>query len=137
VYAAGFSNGGFMSYTLGCQASDVFAAVASVGGASAISSCAPGRAVPFFGLGSPPDTIVSFEDGRNAMLGWVERNGCGSTPVRSEFGNSFCEVWSGCNDGVEVHFCTWVGGFHFWPGANTGLPASDMIWEFFDRFPLP
>ena len=32
TYSCGFSNGGFMSYTLACEASDVFRAIASVGG---------------------------------------------------------------------------------------------------------
>ncbi len=42
VYAAGFSNGGFMSYTLACQLSDRFAAVVSVAGSmitNTITSC--------------------------------------------------------------------------------------------------
>jgi polyhydroxybutyrate depolymerase len=32
VFTAGMSNGGFMSYTLGCEKSDVFKAVASITG---------------------------------------------------------------------------------------------------------
>ncbi len=135
VYAAGFSNGGFMANTLACSASDVFAAVASVGGANGAITCEPGRAVPFFGLNAPPDTIVDFDGGRENMLAWVSRNGCGDTPERTEYGSSYCELWSGCSDDVQVEFCTWVGGFHFWPAAP--LATSDLIWEFFDRFTLP
>ena len=135
VYAAGFSNGGFMANTLGCAASDVFAAVASVGGANGAVTCEPGRSVQFFGLNAPPDTIVMFDGGHQNTLAWVTRNGCNAEPARTAYGSSYCEEWSGCNQGVDVQFCTWVGGVHFWPSSP--LPASDLIWEFFDRFTLP
>jgi polyhydroxybutyrate depolymerase len=135
VYAAGFSNGGFMVNTLACAASDVFAAVAAVGGANGALSCEPGRAVPFFGLNAPPDTIVDFNGGHENTLDWVTRNGCNETPERTEYSPSYCELYSGCTDDVQVEFCTWVNGFHYWPSSP--LAASDLIWEFFDRFTLP
>jgi polyhydroxybutyrate depolymerase len=135
IYAAGFSNGGFMANTLGCKAANTFAAVASVSGANAAVTCEPGRSVPFFGLNAPPDTIVAFAGGQQNALAWVTRNGCSDKPVRTEYGSSYCEVYSGCTDGVEVEFCTWSDGFHYWPAAP--IPTSDVLWDFFDRFPLP
>ena len=45
VFAAGMSNGGFMSHRLACDLSDRIAAVAPVAGYNVTMACAPGRAV--------------------------------------------------------------------------------------------
>jgi polyhydroxybutyrate depolymerase len=47
VYASGFSQGGFMSFQLGCRYADKFAAIAPVSGLLT-GACAPSRPVPMF-----------------------------------------------------------------------------------------
>ena len=55
VYSVGMSNGGFMSIRLGCEASDVFAAVASVTGV--LGNVSP-RAIPPPSVDSGPSLTV-------------------------------------------------------------------------------
>jgi polyhydroxybutyrate depolymerase len=149
VYATGMSNGGYMSHRLGCEASDLFAAVAPVAGAMGIATCEPGRAMPVVAYNGTEDNLVSYEDGREAMLQWVATNACDGEPSDvTMHGGSRCERWTGCRDDVEVELCTLEGMGHCWPGGSELLcldfvgPYSDEIdanshmWSFLSRFRL-
>jgi poly(3-hydroxybutyrate) depolymerase len=96
VFSAGFSNGGFMSNRLACEAPDAFAAVAAVSGILAPEpnpvmdpkgapfACAPGRPVPVLHVHGTEDRLVAYNgnpdfgwDGVQAYAdGWSARNGC-------------------------------------------------------------
>ncbi len=153
VYATGMSNGGFLSHRLACELSDRITAIAPVAGVLGIAGCAPGRAVPVLHFHGTDDALVSY-DGFNGFLsvqgstdGWVQRNGCGATGVVDlQIDDVTCRTWSGCDDGAEVRLCTIDGGGHTWPGGtpvpglgrtSDTVDASEMMWEFFERFALP
>ena len=149
VYATGMSNGGYMSHRLGCEASDLFAAIAPVSGAMGIPDCHPARPVPVAAFHGLQDLLVSYEDGRAAIDEWLGNDGCTGDPVREDFGGSYCLTWSGCTDDVEVMLCTLDPMGHCWPGGsdvlclpgigpfNDDLDANDAMWSFFSRFTLP
>jgi polyhydroxybutyrate depolymerase len=137
VYATGFSNGGYMSYRLGCEASDVFAAIAPVSGASAVASCQPERALPVIAFHGDADTVVSYQSDRATIDTWVERDGCAVGPARTRFGDSYCERWTDCADDTAVELCTIAGGWHLWPGPSADHPASPAIWAFLREHALP
>jgi polyhydroxybutyrate depolymerase len=154
VYAAGMSNGGMMSHFLGCHLADKLAAIAPVAGLNGSPTCEPGRPLGVIAFHGTTDNLVPYDSGVQAIDGWVQRNGCNSEPSESfRNGDSHCDTYSGCQDGVEVVFCTVDDGGHTWPGgtplpANVpGLPdlgkttmdviANDAIWEHFLSHTLP
>jgi polyhydroxybutyrate depolymerase len=137
VYATGFSNGGYMSYRLGCEAADLFAAIAPVSGSNAVTPCEPGRPVPVIAFHGDADTIVSYQGDRATIEGWAERDGCTAGPERTAYGASYCDRWTGCADDVAVEFCTNAGGWHLWPSATAAHPASPAIWSFLSQYRLP
>jgi polyhydroxybutyrate depolymerase len=145
VYAAGFSMGGGMAHYVGCEAADVFAAVAP--GAFdllAENTCAPARPITVIAFRSESDAIVPYEGGekqdapngfvgKHTFLGavatfekWAEVDGCTGEPVMESGG---CQTYKQCKDGVEVTLCT-VGGGHTWPDP-------ERSWETLSRFTLP
>ncbi len=149
VYSLGMSNGGYMSEYNACQADDLYAAVAPV---SAMgfqqTECMPTRPVPMLAFNGTEDGLVPYTGSRSSIDGWKERNGCTGEPTREDFGESYCETWV-CTDDVELTSCTVTGMNHCWPGNPLTLPgfctsggltdmvATDMIWDFFERYTLP
>lgn len=162
VYSTGMSNGGFMSIRLGCEASDVFAAVSSVTGvlgnefaeADQFVCERQGRSVPYIHLHGTADEVVPF-DGRaelgfksvaDTMATFAGINDCrpdGSPPT---FENGFASCRSlECSDSATANttLCTVELGGHTWfgqdscVGADCDIDASEIVWEFFTRYRLP
>jgi len=145
VYAAGFSMGGGMAHYLGCEAADVFAAIAP--GAFdllAENTCAPARPITVIAFRSESDAIVPYAGGektsapngftgKHTFLGavgtfkrWAEVDGCTGEPMAESGG---CQTYKQCNAGVEVTLCTVPGG-HTWP-------SPERSWQTLNRFTLP
>lgn len=152
VYATGMSNGGFMSHRLGCEASDVFAAIAPVAGVNGVTDCNPPRPVPVLHFHGTLDTLVDyngtiFPGVRASTQAWADRNGCTDTDPEITFQNGAtrCETWSHCSGGVKVTLCTSEGEGHCWPGTalcpfgayTLDINADDEMWKFFQGFSLP
>jgi polyhydroxybutyrate depolymerase len=160
VYAAGFSNGAMMTYRLGCEAADIFAAIASVSGALGTSDCRPSRPVPVIIFHGTADEHVRYEGGSpirpgpsegtrvdppvaDAVSFWVRHNGCPPNPQRQERGGIVRDIYARCRDDLEVALYTVKGGGHAWPGGKDGGPrgdqptqeisATNLMWEFFTR----
>jgi polyhydroxybutyrate depolymerase len=149
VYATGISNGAMMAQKLGCDEADVFAAVGGVAGPNG-GGCDPSRAISVVYMHGTEDATVGYSSARPTVNGWATRNGCSSSPVETyAAGSTRCETYEGCDDGVEVVFCTVTGMGHCWPedsrcgpggGPDFGVDdfeASPFMWEFFQRHPLP
>jgi polyhydroxybutyrate depolymerase len=145
-FATGMSNGGLMSYFIGCEAADLFAAIAPVAGllGAAPSSCNPTRPVPLWQIHGTIDELVSFDGARDSAVFWALANGC-TTQTRVSYQNGVvtCEVW-GCPEGAEVEFCTADGVNHCWPGqpfcitppSTEDIDSTATIWAFFAAHPL-
>ena len=64
-------------------------------------------------------------------------------------GSTRCVTYGGCRESAEVVFCTVTGMGHCWPEDSncgpvggpmfgvTDFKASPMMWEFFQRHPMP
>lgn len=165
IYATGISNGGMLSYRLACELSNKIAAVAPVAPPFVPEVCSSssgpisiihihGTADPcalYEGgycdscLGSKP---ISAQSAKDMVNSWAIRNGC---PAESKIvynrGNTKCVIYSKCEQGTEVEFCTIEGGGHTWPSGSQYLPAKkigpvsydisfDQIWEFFKNHSL-
>src|SRR5690606_15726089 len=142
VYASGFSQGGFLSFQLGCRYADRFAAIAPVSGLLN-GACAPKRPVPMiftFGTNEGFDVNGFIESGEK----WVELNGCTGSPTVARpypAGNPNSVVTrtthTSCMQGAEVVVQSVQGGGHEWPmNTQTKVNNSEEIWAFFKKFSL-
>jgi len=162
VYANGLSNGGGMSYMLGCRLSDRIAAVGSVSGAYAypLDECNPSRPVPMIAFHGTADPIVPYLGGpsRNsgasfpAIPDWMAArarlNGCDLSPANLPVSGEVSGIrYSRCAQETDVVFYTIHGGGHAWPGGEPmpawivgyttqDINATRVMWEFFSRFSI-
>ena len=149
VFAAGFSNGGFMAYRLACERPADFAAVASVAGTMPIegdTGCHPG-ATSLLEIHGTADSVVPYAgDCRTSPciptipdLGawWARHDGCGASSNASEGAGVSSIRWTACTAGAAVAVYTVKDGTHAWFGAGPGgspdaaLDATHAIWSFF------
>ncbi len=155
IYSTGFSNGGFFSHYLACNAEDLIAAIAPVSGVLGIpqEDCSLMRSVPVMHFHGTADIIVPYDgDGMFELQSvaytfdaWSDLNGCTGDPVETfNNGAALCETYENCDEGVEVTLCTIDGMDHCWPGqidcplpTTTDILANDEMWDFFQRFSLP
>lgn len=151
VYATGFSNGGFLSHRLGCEAGDVFTAVASVAGTLGIARCAPSRPVAVLQIHGKADGIVPFAG--NSAKGWrsvattvdtwTRALHCKADAAEESFvnGGARCVRNAACDEGTEVTLCRDEKAAHTWPGGprsfgyggSQDLDATETILSFFGR----
>ena len=154
IYATGMSNGGFFTHRLGCEAADLFAAIAPVAGVNITFDCNPARPMPIIDFHGTDDQLVPYGgNSKNFQPGvvdtfknWGERNGCTDAPSESfHHDSATCQTYAKCKSGVKVTLCTLTGEGHCWPGPATcmyGVPdadlsANDAMWTFFQEFSLP
>ena len=153
IYAAGKSQGGFMSSWLGCNAPDQFAAIAPVSGIyEPPAGCAP---IPIIEFHGSADSMVPFGGGHILVLGnfpgavavmdeWARVNGCRGAPqIEQVTPHVRRATYQDCK-AATVQYLTDAG--HTWPGSPVkegdkttpaDLPASQLIWEFFKANPKP
>ena len=143
VYAAGYSNGGYMAQRLACERAERIAGIATVGAplrASVADICPLSRPMPVIQFHGSADLIVPYAgDGLRpgALEGsryWAARGGCtadvssSSTLPNRERRDKTQVVktrHTGCPKTVEIRLYTVHGGGHTWPGSSqaayTGL----------------
>lgn len=162
IYANGLSNGGGMSYVLGCLLSDRIAAIGGVSGAYSfpLEDCAPGRAVPMIAFHGTIDPIVPYEGGDSGdgrfnlpnIPAWMRErallNGCDPDPIELPAqGDASVFQYTNCDEDAEVIFYSVAGSGHGWPGGvpipewivgptSQNVDATRLIWEFFQRHPM-
>ena len=132
-FVSGFSNGAMMANRIGCEASELFAGVALIGGRIEPGfECTPTRRLPLLQINGGADETVPH-DGRASSYGqlfasttsttehWNKGEACGvapedwSTPV-IEGENVQCTI--ACGDTVHPSIdCLWPDGNHRWPGT--------------------
>ncbi len=156
IYATGFSNGGFMSYRLGCEAADLFTAIAPVAGGLSGQPCRPSRPLPLLAIHGDADGIIPYAQQAPSTAAVAAANGCsgptGPASITGAGGDTTCVTHTGCPSGAEVTSCTVKGGGHVWfgdPSCGTGagplgcafvgansttLNNTDLVWDFLKRF---
>ena len=78
------------------------------------------------GVGEPvPDRVATT----------AVRYGCEPEPVVEPLGQADRYVWA-CPDDVGVELIAHDGG-HVWPSNTDGRTTEQLIWEFFERHPMP
>ena len=100
--------------------------------------------MPVLHIHGDADGTVSYSNVAATISGWVNRNGCPSSPVTtdpypSSNPNSVVkkDYYGLCLDSSEVILLTVKGGGHSWPGTGSDIIASEEIWAFFKKHPMP
>lgn len=162
IYAAGFSNGGIMSYRLACEAADIFAAIGPVSGTLNYAECDPSEPVSVIhihgtddthlpydgGVGDDSITNVDYESVEESINFWLDHDQCAKTPKSANQPEVRIEAYDECASNSAVHLYTVIGGKHAWPGSDgpagpagdeptQAISASEVIWEFFVAHPKP
>ena len=146
IYATGVSNGGFMSYRIGCDLAGRVAALAPVVAnmpADRMELCRPARPIPVFIINGTKDSLVPWDGGavaKNSNGGmvvsvdktlelWRRLDGCEGAPAERLLPDKDPDdrtrttefVWSRCAAGVEVRLYRVEGGGHGWHGSPERL----------------
>lgn len=156
VYVTGMSGGGRMASQLGCDASQVFAAVAPVAGLRYPNPCPTTRSVPvvaFHGTADPVDpynghgqAYWTYSVPEAASL-WAAHDSC-KTSVRTVKKGFVLRTYSSCAGRAEVELYSVSGEGHEWPGGphmpvritfvlgrqSNAVNADDVMWDFFQRW---
>ena len=144
VYVTGMSRGGMMSYRLGCELSDVVAAIAPVSGNMATASgsvdvpCSPVRPVSVLATHGTADTTIPIGGGKvdivfsslaDVIARWRSMDGCGGSPAITVSGAETESTWQ-CAGASTVATRIIDGWCHCWPGD-----AAAVIADFFLAHP--
>lgn len=149
IFTAGFSNGGFMSNRLACEASDMIKGMASHSGSMGLTfECSPPKGMPVLLIhGTADATVPYFGNGQwmsFAQLAekWSALNECGDESnahvgYRSE--KTECTVFDACaKDKAPLEFCTVEDMGHKWSGnEDYQIGATMAIFEFFENLVNP
>jgi polyhydroxybutyrate depolymerase len=120
VYATGFSNGSAMVFRLACEAADLFAAFAPVGGSLALFPCEPSVPRPTQIINNIPDPVVPFALGEFSFGELLRLNACSAERTREQLApTASCEIAPECADGATTELCAVENVGHRWPGGAT------------------
>jgi len=159
TYSCGYSNGGYMSYTLACEEPDVFRGIGSVGGTMSgydFQNCTP-NLVPVVHLHGTNDDDVSYystnanpnnpwdgADGVEAVVqSWASENNCTETTTETmpdldpSDGSTVDLIKHTDGDyGYQAWLYRVNGGGHDWFGewGNMDIHSSAVIWSFLSAF---
>jgi polyhydroxybutyrate depolymerase len=130
IFSTGFSYGGIMSNTIGCQMPDVFRAIAPMAGAmfGRGGSCEDPPGIATWMVHGSADETVTFEQGETARDTFLAKNGCDATAEPIPVEPEGCVEYQGCAPGTPLFWCVHEGA-HVIPSF-----AQDGISEFFAGF---
>ena len=142
VYVSGFSMGGMMSYHVANKLGDQIEAIAPVSGGGGVNS--PKRAMPIMHTHGTSDDVVNYNSTVNTVKSWVSAQKCSSSsqkikpyPSTKPGSAASLEIWSGCNDGVEVRLLTIDGKGHWYSmDEAASVNTSVEIWNFVKNYSL-
>lgn len=159
VYVTGMSNGGMMAYRLASELPDKIAAIGVVSATMvAPKDGAKQGVVPIIHIHSVLDTKVPFVGGTGigdynfppVMEGinyWVSRNLCMSNPSVEQRKGYTLQSWKNGGGNTLIQCYLTEDGGHAWPSSavqgqrgdapSKVISATDLIWEFCNRFSLP
>lgn len=135
VYATGFSNGSAMVFRLACEAADLFAAFAPVGGSLALFPCEPSAARPTQIINNVSDPVVPFALGEFSYGEFLKLNACSTERESVQLApTATCEIAPDCAGGATTELCAVTDVGHRWPGGATDpngqFVATDAVWDF-------
>ena len=157
VYAMGWSNGGYMTERLGCEAWDTFngvapdasAVVIGTGYEDGLSKCDAafaGGHIDYIHFHGTLDHVVPWIGGHPTrerlpsvlenLSRWVTRNGCNNLQRETyNDGKNFTNMkWTECNNHTTVEFMTVWNAEHFWwTTYRSGFSTADYVMKSFTK----
>lgn len=123
IFSTGFSYGGIMSNSIGCQMSDVFRGIAPIAGASfgGRGSACNAHPIAYWGAHGTVDDQVTYASGETARNLFLATAHCTMTTQPTE--PSPCVVYDGCDSGYPVHWCSHTGNHVIPSFAAAGIAA--------------
>jgi polyhydroxybutyrate depolymerase len=157
VYAAGYSNGGFMSERLACALSDKIAAFgidAATLRTGLASNCTPVKQRPkqfFLGTADnivPYAGVANLESAAATLSYWSAKQNCSgivSTMLPDRVSDSTTvqlDDHTGCAGGTDLRLYTIYNGGHAWPDGLTqsvgtttqDIDATGLVWLFSSQY---
>ena len=125
VFSIGFSYGGIMSNTVGCEMGDVFRAIAPMSGSGPRNQQCIGQVAAWVSHGNT-DEIMPFKNGVKSRDHWLLENNCGEQSTLTT--PDPCFAYEHCDTGFPVHWCEYEGS-HIIPDFS-----AEAIWQFFAQF---
>lgn len=150
VYAAGYSNGGMLTYSLACLRGDLFAACGVMSGAllDDMATCNPANPVPLIIFHGTGDFVLPYNGGQyytpvqDVVGQWLVHNQIpASSLISTELngGNVVHENYQGGADNTCLSFYTveeeyGSPGDHVWFSQDMdGISPTRIMWEFFSE----
>ncbi len=135
VYATGISNGGMMSYTLGCN-TGLFAAIGP-DSATQLDPCSAAKPLSVMHIHGTADQLIRYHGGRGAGFAHIDgppvpqvnafwRNVDHCAPPSVSTDGAVTTSTAQCPDNRSVVLITVDGGGHEWPPF-----ATQTFWQFF------
>jgi polyhydroxybutyrate depolymerase len=163
IAVVGHSNGGFMSYRMACERSELVAAIVSLAGATFAdpADCKPREPVSVAQVHGTVDEVIHFNggvpltDGTGPYPGaettaatWANYDGCGAEPSAlsakidvdanltdgGDPAETSVQEWSGCNARATVQLWTIPNGSHT-PALTRAF--ADAVIRFLAEHPKP
>jgi polyhydroxybutyrate depolymerase len=141
VYVTGHSRGGMMSYRLGCELSDIVAAIAPVSGNMATASgsadvpCAPTNPVSVLAIHGTADGTIPMAGGKVDIIfspmaaviaRWRSLDNCAGTSTVTVDGANTTTTWS-CAGDSTVQTRIQAGGCHCWTSDDSRAIADFFV----------
>lgn len=144
IYSVGLSDGGFMSFKLGCSLGDRIAAVGAVGATMPKQMmCVPPRPVPAIMINGTSDPVVPYGGGTEKNVGistlsaedsaknWAKVDHCSDKPEKTkitphEKGGMEAKVdtYNGCRQNARVVLYSLKGAGNTWPSGEQYEPEN-------------
>ena len=144
IFALGFSNGGMMAYSLGCNRGDVFAAVGGMATTMIPEECNKNHTPSIIAFHGTDDSVLPYEGNAawqavpDVMEFWVDHNDLSTQDLQSttyDEGAVRHDVYPG--DEASVVLYTIEGGGHVWFSNNiNGLSPNEILWDFLEDIRL-
>jgi polyhydroxybutyrate depolymerase len=150
VYLMGHSNGGFMSYRMACEASEMITGIASLAGSDYLSdtTCPNSEAVSILQIHGTEDGTISYDGSEyypsapDVVERWRTRNNCGAFKEKNAIGiernlsgnETAVQSISECDKQTSVELWTIQGGSHI-PAVDSEF--SRLTLEFLLRHEKP
>jgi polyhydroxybutyrate depolymerase len=148
IFAAGYSDGGFMAFQLGCSMGRRIAAIAPVASAmpkEMSARCKLSRAVPLLMLNGTSDPVVHYGGGsvkgaafttlsvQATAETWAQLDRCTLKPTHTTLlpgnkhgMNTSVDAYDDCRDGAEVALYSIEGGRNTWPSGDDFMPEKEV-----------
>ena len=141
VYVGGYSNGGFMSYSLACYHSDKYAAIFAVSSTMTNAfegDCAPTRPLSVLSANGTDDGVVPYNGSADynsqsdVVEYWKTHNNITTDAQFTDITSAIQYTsYTGGDNGTVVDHYRLEGGTHVWHSDDFGgSDLNTIVWEF-------